>query len=60
MSARSTQLAWAYAQYAVANAGRHGVVTVEVDDRVWTADPVRLAPWDKAGNAGRTVRVTVR
>ena len=60
MTAKSQRLAWAYAQYAVANAGRHGVVTVEVDDRVWTADPLRVPTWVKAGDAGRTVRVTVR
>src|SRR3954469_9706379 len=36
MTATSDRRAWAYAQYAVANAGRHGVVTVAVHDRVWT------------------------
>lgn len=60
MTAKSQRLAWAYAQYAVANAARHGVVSVEVDDRTWTADAFTLPTWVKEGNAGRTVRVTVR
>ena len=42
-----------YAQYAVANAGRHGVVSVEVDDRTWTSDAFALPTWVKKGNAGR-------
>ena len=60
MTAKSQRLAWAYAQYAVANAGRHGVVSVEVDDRTWTADAFTLPTWVKQGDAGKTVRVTVR
>jgi hypothetical protein len=60
VTAKTQRLAWAYAQYAVANAGRHGVVTVEVDDRVWTTDRFTLPTWAKRGDAGRTVRVTVR
>ena len=60
MSAKSDRLAWAYAQYAVANAGRHGVVTVEVADYVWTTDQYTLPAWVKAPDVGRTVRVTVR
>ena len=42
------------------NAGRHGVVSVEVDDRTWTSDAFTLPTWVKKGNAGKTVRVTVR
>jgi hypothetical protein len=60
MSAKSDRLAWAYAQYAVANAGLHGVLTVEVDDRVWTTDDVTLPGWVKAPDVGRKVRITVR
>lgn len=60
MRAKSQRLAWAYAQYAVANAGRHGVVSVEVDDRTWTTDQFTLPTWVKQGDAGKTVRVTVR
>ena len=60
MTAKTQRLAWAYAQYAVANAGQRGVVKVEVDDRVWTSDQFALPTWVKAGDAGRTVRVTVR
>jgi hypothetical protein len=60
MTAKTQRLAWAYAQYAVANAGRHGVVSVEVDDQVWTSDQFTLPTWVKAGAAGKTVRVTVR
>jgi hypothetical protein len=60
VTAKTQRLAWAYAQYAVANASRHGVVRVEVDDRVWTTDQFTLPVWAKEGDAGRTVRVTVR
>ena len=60
MRAKSQRLAWAYAQYAVANAGRHGVVSVQVDDRTWTSDAFTLPTWVKQGDAGKTVRVTVR
>ena len=60
MTAKTQRLAWAYAQYAVANAGRHGVVSVEVDDRTWTSDAFTLPTWVKEGDAGKTVRVTVR
>ena len=60
MRAKTQRLAWAYAQYAVANAGRHGVVSVEVDDRTWTSDAFTLPTWVKRGDAGNTVRVTVR
>lgn len=60
MRASSHRLAWAYASYAVANAGRHGVTTVEVDDRIWTSDEYALPTWTKGEDRGRTVRVTVR
>ena len=60
MPAKSDKLAWAYAQYAVANAGRHGVRSVEVDGRVWTSNQFTLPTWVEGGDAGRTVRVTVR
>ena len=60
VKAKSDRLAWAYAHYAVANAGRHGVLTVEVADRVWTTDRYTLPTWAKAPDLGRTVRVTVR
>jgi hypothetical protein len=58
--AKNTRTAWAYAQYAVANAGRHGVLSVEVDDRVWTTDQYTLPTWEQGEELGRTVRVTVR
>ena len=60
IKAGDVRTAWAYAQYAVANAGRHGVLTVEVDDRVWTTDQYRLPTWERGEELGRTVRVTVR
>ncbi|SEQ97096.1 hypothetical protein SAMN05421756_107163 [Microlunatus flavus] len=60
VQASSKAKAWAYAQYAVANAGRHGVLTVEVDDQVWTTDQYTLPTWQKGDDVGRTVRVTVR
>jgi hypothetical protein len=60
MTATSDRRAWAYAQYAVANAGRHGVVSVAVHDRVWTTDQYTLPTWTKAEDVGKTVRVTVR
>ncbi len=60
LKAGSDRLAWAYAQYAVANAGRHGVVSVEVGDQVWTTDRSTLPSWTGGKDVGRTVRVTVR
>jgi hypothetical protein len=60
MRAKTTRLAWAYAQHAVANAGQHGVVTVAVEDRLWTSDQLTLPRWVKAPDVGTTVRVTVR
>ncbi|HEY0237728.1 MAG TPA: hypothetical protein VGC37_03710 [Friedmanniella sp.] len=60
VSAKSDRLAWAYAQYAVANAGRHGVLTVEVGEYVWTTNAYTLPAWVKAPDVGKTVRVTVR
>ena len=60
IKASTTRLAWAYAQHAVANAGRHGVVTVAVDDRTWTSDQFTMPTWVKAADVGRTVQVTVR
>jgi hypothetical protein len=60
ISAKNDRAAWAYAQYAVANAGRHGVVSVEVDDRVWRTDQFALPSWVKAPDVGKTVRITVR
>jgi hypothetical protein len=36
------------------------VLTVEVDDRVWTTDDVTLPGWVKAPDVGRKVRITVR
>ncbi len=60
VKAKTQRLAWAYAQHAVANAGRHGVVRVEVDDRVWSTDQLSLPTWVKGEDVGRTVRVTVR
>ncbi len=60
VTAKSGRLAWAYAQYAVANASRHGVTTVAVEDRVWTSDQFTLPTWVKAPDVGRTVHVTVR
>jgi len=60
VTAKTRRLAWAYATHAVANAGRHGVVKVEVDDRVWTTDAYTLPTWAKGEDVGRTVRVTVR
>ncbi|MGI3780856.1 MAG: hypothetical protein ACRYG2_08760 [Janthinobacterium lividum] len=60
VTAKTERLAWAYAQYAVANAGRHGVVSVAVEDRVWTSDQFTLPSWVKAPDVGRTVHVTVR
>jgi hypothetical protein len=60
VKAKDVRTAWAYAQYAVANAGRHGVLTVEVDDRVWTTDQYTLPTWEQGEELGRTVRLTVR
>lgn len=61
VSAESERLAWAYAHYAVANASRHGVVTVRVGDRAWMSDQFTLPGWDTADDLGsRQVQITVR
>jgi hypothetical protein len=60
--ARTGTAAWAYAQYAVANARGYGVTRVQVGGPRWVADDRRLAGWQAAGPAGngRTVTVSVR
>ena len=59
--ASSNRRAWAYAQYAVANASRHGVTAVEVGTWRWATDAYTLPRWERvADDRGSEVRVTVR
>jgi hypothetical protein len=65
MTARSSTLAWAYGQFAVANAAAYDVASVRVADRQWTSDPTDLASWGQADatprpTTDRTVVITVR
>ncbi len=58
LPARTSRLAWTYAHYAVANAGRFGISTVRVGDQQWSTDRFTLPEWTKAPNLGRRVQVT--
>ena len=57
--------AWAYAQFAVANAKLYGVTTIELDGRSWTTSSTALPGWvndatPSQSTGPRTVVVTVR
>lgn len=63
VDARSSELAWAYAHYAVANASYYGVTTVRIGDQAWQTQDFNLPTWDAATPAGQStkqVTVTVR
>ncbi|MVA76205.1 hypothetical protein GC722_09235 [Auraticoccus sp. F435] len=52
-------LAWTVAAHAVANAGRHGVQSVEVAGTTWTHDPDGLGEWlPSAATDPDAVRIT--
>ncbi len=62
LRATSARLAWAYGQFAVANASAYGVTGVTVADRQWRTDNMNLPSWDPAGPAvgDREVVITLR
>ncbi len=59
--ASSTHRAWAYAQYALANARGYGVTSIRVGAERWQVDRHRLTGWRSVGSGPpRTVTITVR
>jgi hypothetical protein len=59
--ASSAAKAWAYAQFAVANARGYGITTVRVGKQRWSTDQYRLTDWQPVRSGdGRTVTITVR
>ena len=62
IEAKKSSLAWAYGQFAVANAKYYGVATVTVGDRTWQTQDFNLPTWDAATPAlgEKTVEITVR
>jgi hypothetical protein len=59
IDARNTRLAWAYGQYAVANAAHYGVTTVKVGDRTWQTGEFNLPEWTTATPAAKATRVEI-
>ncbi|HZA05826.1 MAG TPA: hypothetical protein VE617_14770 [Propionibacteriaceae bacterium] len=59
VDARNTRLAWAYGQYAVANAEVYGVTTVKVGDRTWQTGEFDLPEWTTATPAAKATRVEI-
>ena len=62
IKAKSTKLAWAYGQFAVANTAEYGVVTVQSAGQTWQSDPKSLPTWSTATPAAdqKGVTITVR
>ena len=62
VSADSPTLAWSYASFAVANARTYGVGTVQVGDRKYTIDDIRLTNWKtvRDGIGKQKVKITMR
>ncbi|MBA8794499.1 hypothetical protein FHX74_002118 [Friedmanniella endophytica] len=65
VTAPDTGDAWAYAQFAVANAKLYGISKVAVDGRSWTSDETTLPSWATdaeatRGVSGTTVVITLR
>ena len=62
IEADSVKLAWAYASYAVANAGAFGLVTADVGGKRWTTATYELPAWVDAEprTSAATVTLTVR
>ena len=60
--ARTARLAWAYAQYAVANAKLYGVTRVVVGDQQWQTQDINLPEWEPASPAvaAKRVEITLR
>lgn len=61
IKARSRRSAWAYAQFAVANARDFGLRSAQVGDRRWTLSKDWLANWTTTSSSvgDRTVRLTL-
>jgi len=57
--AASTQWAWAYAHYAVANAGLYGVTTVKIRNRSWQTQDFNLPDWQEASPTLKSERVEI-
>jgi hypothetical protein len=62
IAADSTEHAWAYGTFAVANSAQFGTVQVVVSDRQWDTDAVTLPAWVEAGSPEKSkrVKITVR
>lgn len=62
IKARDETLAWAYANYALANSQHFGVIDVTVGSQVWRTDPMDLPQWGGATPAlgAQTVKIAVR
>ena len=57
--ARTARLAWAYGQFAVANAKLYGVTRVVVGDHQWQTQDINLPEWESASPAGAAKRVEI-
>lgn len=65
IKAASTDIAWAYANFSVANAKQYGITRVQLGGRSWTTSSTGLPSWttEKASgttNAPKTVTLTLR
>ncbi len=62
VQARTDKLAWAYGQYAVANAKYFGVTRVVVGDQQWQTQDINLPEWEPASPAvaAKRVEITLR
>ena len=63
IAAKTETSAWAFAHYAVANAGAYGVIEVRVGDRRWQTQEIDLPTWSSAATpkqSDTTVTITVR
>jgi hypothetical protein len=60
--AGSNKRAWAYANFAVANAKYHGVTTVKIGNRLWETQDLNLPEWQEASPKlkDQRVEITVR
>ena len=65
IKATSTDIAWAYAHFCVANAKQYGVTRVELGGRSWTTSSTGLPSWVSVKTPGpksspKTVTITLR
>lgn len=54
VKAATTDAAWAYAHFSVANAKQYGITTVEAGGRSWTTNEVTLPSWVKDSDPHRS------